>query len=80
MKAVRLTTPGSYDGLVVSDEPTPSPGRHDVLIRVRAASLNYRDTIIVKGSCPGPVKDKGVPLSDGAGEVVAVGGDIGTSD
>jgi NADPH:quinone reductase-like Zn-dependent oxidoreductase len=76
MKAVRLTAPGSLDGLTLAEEPTPAVGRRDVLIRVHAASLNYRDTLIPKGLYPGPLKEKGVPLSDGAGEVVAVGGDV----
>jgi NADPH:quinone reductase-like Zn-dependent oxidoreductase len=73
MKAVRLRVPGSLDGLVVGDEPTPTVGPRDVLVRVRASSLNFRDGLVIKGLYPGPLKQQGVPLSDGAGEVVAVG-------
>jgi NADPH:quinone reductase-like Zn-dependent oxidoreductase len=76
MKAVTLTTPGSYEGLTLTERPTPVPGRRDVLIRVRAASLNYRDTVIAKGDYRGPLKRMPVPLSDGAGEVVAMGEDV----
>nr|GEX01774.1 zinc-type alcohol dehydrogenase-like protein [Tanacetum cinerariifolium] len=55
------------------EEPTPTLGRHDVLVKVRAASLNYRDQAILDGQYGGATKRNGVPLSDGAGEVVAVG-------
>jgi NADPH:quinone reductase-like Zn-dependent oxidoreductase len=73
MKAVRLRVPGSLDGLVLGEEPTPIVGPRDVLVRVRASSLNFRDGLVAKGLYPGPLKQQGVPLSDGAGEVVAVG-------
>lgn len=55
----------------------PEPGDNQVLIRVRAASLNYRDHAIVTGNYFGGilVRDT-VPLSDGAGEVVAVGRNV----
>ena len=64
----------STDGLhlVTLDEPQPGPGQ--VAIRVHACSLNYRDQAIFKGRyMGGPVPSAIVPLSDGAGEVIAVG-------
>lgn len=73
MKAVRLTSNGDHRDPTLQDEPTPTPGRDDVLIRVHAASLNFRDQAILSAQYRGPVKTHGVPLSDGAGEVVAVG-------
>lgn len=76
MKAIRVTKPGRYEDLELIEEPTPELGRRDVLIRVRAASLNYRDTIIAKGSYPGPLAHRVVPVSDGAGDVVAVGSGV----
>lgn len=51
--------------------PGPGPGPGQVLVRLRAASLNYRDLLILKGQAP--TEPARVPLSDGAGEVVAVG-------
>lgn len=72
MKAVRWTSSDTPD-LELHDEPTPTPGRYDVLVRVQAASLNYRDQAILDGKYGGPTQPNGVPLSDGAGEVVAVG-------
>ena len=56
------------------DVALPKPGRHQVLVRVHATSLNYRDLLIVTGRYPAPgLLEHGIPLSDGAGEVVALG-------
>lgn len=76
MKAVRLTPSGEHLEPTLHDEPTPTPGRHDVLVRVHAASLNFRDHAVLANQYRGPVKTNGVPLSDGAGEVVAVGSEV----
>lgn len=56
---------------VEADEPKPGPG--EVLVRMRAASLNYRDLMVVKGTYNPRMKLPAIPLSDGAGEVAAVG-------
>lgn len=53
--------------------PEPSPGPGEVLLGVRATSLNYRDLIIAQGRHPGISTKDLIPLSDGAGEVLAVG-------
>lgn len=64
----------SLDGMRIVEGETPAPGPGEVLIRVRACSLNYRDQAIVAGNYfGGPVAADQVPLSDGAGEVVGVG-------
>jgi NADPH:quinone reductase-like Zn-dependent oxidoreductase len=55
------------------DAPVRMPGPHEVLIRVRATSLNRRDVFVMKGAYPVGQRDSLVPLSDGAGEVVAIG-------
>ncbi|MDO5622357.1 MAG: NAD(P)-dependent alcohol dehydrogenase [Paracoccus sp. (in: a-proteobacteria)] len=75
MKAIRWTT-GDKPGLELHNEPTPTPGPHEVVVKVHAASLNFRDQAILDGAYGTPVKPNGVPLSDGAGEVVAVGRDV----
>jgi NADPH:quinone reductase-like Zn-dependent oxidoreductase len=62
------------DALRIVDRPEPSPAPGQVLVRVRAASLNYRDQAVALGAyIGGAVARDTVPLSDGAGEVVAVG-------
>lgn len=61
---------------IEASEPTPGPGQ--IVVRVRATSLNYRDQAIVTGLYMGrgPVTRDTVALSDGAGEVVAVAPDV----
>src|ERR1700691_3708712 len=64
----------TLDGLRKAERPEPGPGPREVLIRVRATSLNYRDHMVVVGQYfGGAVARDTVPLSDGAGEVVSVG-------
>ena len=53
--------------------PVPQPGAHQVLIRVHATSLNRRDIFVMRGQYPVGTRRSLVPLSDGAGEVVATG-------
>jgi NADPH:quinone reductase-like Zn-dependent oxidoreductase len=76
MKAVRLITAGNQMNLELHDEPLPKPGRHEALVRVHAASLNFRDQAVLNGPYGAATKKNGIPLSDGAGEVVAVGEDV----
>jgi NADPH:quinone reductase-like Zn-dependent oxidoreductase len=67
----------SIDDMIMIESETPVPGRGEILIRVRACSLNYRDSLILKGQYMGGVVDRdSTPLSDGAGDVVAVGPDV----
>jgi NADPH:quinone reductase-like Zn-dependent oxidoreductase len=63
---------GSYR-LTLEQAPIPVPGDRQVLVRVRAASLNRRDVYVLKGQYPMPPRPRVVPLSDGAGEVVSLG-------
>lgn len=64
----------SLDDLRMGDVPVPQPGAGEVLVRVHACSLNYRDQIIPLGFyMGGVVQHDTVPLSDGAGEIAAVG-------
>ena len=61
------------DSLEFIERPTPTPGPGEVLVGVRAISLNYRDLLVVKGLYNPKMRLPRIPCSDGAGEVVAVG-------
>ena len=71
MEAYHIDHFGSVDGIVLRSSEDPQPGPKEVLMRVRASSLNYRDLMVLKGGGRGPTKLGVVPLSDGAGEVAA---------
>lgn len=61
------------NGISLQSQEQPAPGPHDIVVRVRAAALNKRDLFIQAGTYPIPARPGVVPLSDGAGEVCAVG-------
>ena len=69
MECFEITAPGS---LVRTSRPDPKPGPGEVAIRLAAASLNYRDLMIKNGKY-GNMRLPVIPLSDGAGQVVATG-------
>lgn len=77
MKQYQITGPNGLDALTLAEVPEPKPGPHEVLVEMRAWSLNYRDLSMPHGGYAGNQKVKTnpplVPLSDGAGEVIAVG-------
>ena len=71
MKVAALKSPGGLDKIVIEDRPQPVAGPGQILVRVRASSLNFHDFAVVAGMIRTP--DGRIPMSDGAGEVVAVG-------
>ncbi|VTU00181.1 nadph:quinone oxidoreductase : Alcohol dehydrogenase zinc-binding domain protein OS=Pedosphaera parvula (strain Ellin514) GN=Cflav_PD5359 PE=4 SV=1: ADH_N: ADH_zinc_N [Gemmataceae bacterium] len=73
MKVLVVPSGFGLDNLAFQDRPDPAPGPGQVLVRVRAASLNYRDLMIARGVYNPRMKTPRVLGSDGAGEVVAVG-------
>ena len=74
MKAMRLRQPASIDALYLEQCNEREPAPTEIKVRVQAASLNFRDGLVVNGFFP--VGDGIIPLSDGAGEVVAVGSEV----
>lgn len=72
MKAYEVRQFG-IDDLALIERPDPNVGSNDVLVKFHAASLNYRDLMVVTGTYNPRMKLPAVPLSDGAGEVVEVG-------
>ncbi len=76
MKTWRFVEAFGPENLRLVDLPEPTPGPGQAVVRVRACSLNFRDLLVVKGSYGKSVKVPLTPLSDGAGEVIAVGPDV----
>ena len=76
MRALNVTAPWGLDEIKVVEKPDPSPGPGQVLVRMRAVSLNYRDLLMVNGMYgrgAATSKDVITPFSDGCGVVEAVG-------
>jgi NADPH:quinone reductase-like Zn-dependent oxidoreductase len=77
MQVYHLIPDQGLDGLVLRHADTPHPGPGQVLVRMRAASLNYRDLRVAGGRYAlGSVPENLVPLSDGAGEVISIGSGV----
>lgn len=75
MKAYEINEFG-IENLAISDRKMPVAQANEVLVKFRAASLNYRDLMMVKGEYDPKLRTPLVPCSDGAGEVVEVGPDV----
>lgn len=73
MKAYRYESRIGLDALRPVERPDPEPGPNEVVLRMKALSLNYRDLAIARGHYHAAVPPPLIPISDGAGEVVAVG-------
>jgi NADPH:quinone reductase-like Zn-dependent oxidoreductase len=74
MKVVRLKAPASIANLHLLEEEPPMPKPGEVLVWLRASSLNPHDDFVVRGFIP--AADGRVPLTDGAGEVLACGEEV----
>lgn len=77
MKVYEIQGGFGLDHLKLTERPDPAPGPGQVLLRMRAASLNYRDLMMVAGSYNPRQRLPLIPCSDGVGEVVAVGEGVG---
>jgi NADPH:quinone reductase-like Zn-dependent oxidoreductase len=73
MKVYEIQGGFGLDALRLAERPTPSPGHGEVLLKMKAVSLNYRDLLVVKGVYNPKMNLPRVPVSDGVGEVVAAG-------
>ncbi|MCZ0983649.1 NAD(P)-dependent alcohol dehydrogenase [Streptomyces diastatochromogenes] len=76
MRYYHLPAFAGVEALRLDARDTPVPGPRDVLVRMRAWSLNYRDLLIAEGRYGRGMKQDVVPLSDGAGDVVATGSEV----
>lgn len=74
MKCIELAGPSSIDTLRVAERDMPVAGPGEVLMRVRASSLNFHDYLVATGMMPAAAGR--IPLSDGVGEIVALGAGV----
>ena len=72
MKIIVLQNTFGIENLAIADRPEPKPGPGQVLVKMKAWSLNYRDIMMVKGWYNPKLNLPFVPLSDGVGEVIGV--------
>jgi NADPH:quinone reductase-like Zn-dependent oxidoreductase len=78
MKIFQLQDDWSIDNLTLTERPKPEPGPGQVLLKMKAASLNYRDLVVPQrgyGKLTGTLPL--IPISDGVGEVIAIGEGVG---
>jgi len=73
MRSYHASSGAGLSGLVLREHERPKPGSREVLVRVRANSLNFRELSVLAGTYPLPVKPDVVMCADGAGEVVELG-------
>jgi len=77
MRLYQLGKLGGPDALQLKEAEVPLPGRGEVAVRIRACALNHRDLNIISGNYTSvALKPGAIPLSDGAGEVAAVGAEV----
>lgn len=73
MRAYEIVSADGVDALALTPRPSPQPGPGQVLVRLRASSINYRDLTTIEAPEPRGIRYPTIPNSDGAGEVLAVG-------
>jgi NADPH:quinone reductase-like Zn-dependent oxidoreductase len=76
MRSYRLDAGAGLDGLRLDVSELPAPGPGEVLVEVRAASLGYREAMILEDRYVLPVRAGGIPLAEGVGVVSATGPDV----
>jgi NADPH:quinone reductase-like Zn-dependent oxidoreductase len=76
MRSYHTNSGAGIAGLVVKEHDEPKPGPNEVVVRVKATSLNFRELMILRGNYVLPIKPDVIPVSDGAGEIVAVGSEV----
>jgi NADPH:quinone reductase-like Zn-dependent oxidoreductase len=73
MKVFEIQGGFGLDKLQRAERPQPTPGPGQVLLKLETVSLNYRDLLVVKGLYNPKMKLPRIPVSDGVGQVAAVG-------
>lgn len=76
MKVFELSDGFGIDNLKMAERKIPQPSSNQIVVKVAAVSLNYRDLMVTTGLYDPELKLPIIPCSDGAGEVVAKGNDV----
>ena len=76
MRAYEIISNDGVDGLVLNNRSVPDPGAYEILVKVHASSINYRDLSTIENPEARSINYPRIPNSDGAGEVVAVGSGV----
>jgi len=74
IKTIYVQAGGGFDNVIVGTSQPKAPGAGEITVRIRASSLNYHDLGVVSGAMP--PNERRIPMSDGAGEVTAVGAGV----
>ena len=73
-RILRIKKGGGFDSVFISTGDIPAINEHQILVQIKASSLNYHDYAVVSGMW-GPAEDR-IPMSDGAGEIIAIGANV----
>jgi len=76
MRACEIVSADGIDALALAERPMPKPGPGQVLVRIRASSVNYRDLATVLDPVSRSLPYPRIPNSDGAGDVVEIGASV----
>ena len=76
MRAYEIVSDGGVDALALNERQSPVPGKGEILVGIRASSINYRDLSTIEDPVPRGIIYPRIPNSDGAGEVIGVGAGV----
>jgi NADPH:quinone reductase-like Zn-dependent oxidoreductase len=76
MRAYEIVSGGGVDALALNDRQSPQPGTYEILVSLRASSINYRDLSTIEDPIARGIEFPRIPNSDGAGEVIGVGAGV----
>lgn len=73
MKAYQIENDGGIEGLALAEREMPKPGPGEILVKMKANSINYRDLLTIKNAGARGITEPRIPNSDGAGIVEEIG-------
>lgn len=77
--AYEIVSDGGVDALALNERKSPVPSKGEILVGVRASTINYRDLSIIENPVTRGIRFPRTPNSDGAGEVISVGASVRAS-